>query len=183
MNRCARYSAGAYSEDPFKREAEIKADLLASRVDPEKGGRPSVETSLHEMIDWRFVVHTHPYSVNALTCAKNGEAVARELFGKEALWVPYTDPGYRLAKLMQELLDGYRSEHQGDPRIVLMQNHGLLVAADTTAEIKALTDEVVKKITSRYRTTVPRDEKPVADDCRARDRPRAAHAAFRAGMR
>ena len=46
-----------------------------------------METSLHEMIDWRFVVHTHPYTINALTCSKNGEAAARELFGKESLWV------------------------------------------------------------------------------------------------
>ena len=152
-----------YSDDPFKREAEIKADLLASRVDREKGGRPSVETSLHERIDWRFVVHTHPYTVNALTCAKNGEAVARELFGKEALWVPYCDPGYRLAMLMKELLDRYREEHGGDPRIVLMANHGLLIAADTTTEVKKLTDDVVKKITSRYRAPVPREERPVAE--------------------
>ena len=152
-----------YSDDPFKREAEIKSDLMGSRVDPEKGGRPSVETSLHEMIGFRFVVHTHPFAVNALTCAKNGEGATKELFGQEALWVPYSDPGYRLAKLMQELLDGYRGRHRGDPKIVLMQNHGLLVAADTIAEVKALTDEVVRKITSRYRAPVPRDERPVAD--------------------
>ena len=44
-----------------------------------------------------------------------------------------------------------------------MQNHGLLVAADTTTEIKTLTDQVVKKVSSRYRTQVPRDEKPVAE--------------------
>jgi NAD(P)-dependent dehydrogenase (short-subunit alcohol dehydrogenase family)/rhamnose utilization protein RhaD (predicted bifunctional aldolase and dehydrogenase) len=155
--------ARRYSDDPFTREAEIKADLLGSRVDPEKGGRPSVETSLHEMIDWRFVVHTHPYTINALTCAKNGESTARELFGKEALWVPYSDPGYRLAMLMKELLDRYRAEHGGDPRIVLMQNHGLLIAADTTTEVKTLTDDVVKKITSRYRAPFPRDERPVAE--------------------
>jgi NAD(P)-dependent dehydrogenase (short-subunit alcohol dehydrogenase family)/rhamnose utilization protein RhaD (predicted bifunctional aldolase and dehydrogenase) len=152
-----------YSDDPFKREAEIKADLMGSRVDPGKGGRPSVETSLHEMIGFRFVVHTHPFAVNALACAKNGEATARELFGQEALWVPYCDPGYRLAKLMQELLESYRAHHRGDPKIVLMQNHGLLVAADTTAEVKGLTDEVVKKITSRYRAPLPRDDRPVAE--------------------
>ncbi len=152
-----------YSEDPFKREAQIKADLMASRTDPEKGGRPSVETSLHEMLAWRFVVHTHPYMVNALTCAKNGEAVTRELFGREALWVPYTDPGYRLAKLMQELLKDYRGAHGGDPRIVLMQNHGLVVAAETTAEIRSLTDEVVRKISARFQGPVPREERPVPD--------------------
>ena len=40
--------------------------------------------------------------MNALTCAKDGEKTARSLFGDDLLWVPYTDPGYRLAKLMEE---------------------------------------------------------------------------------
>jgi NAD(P)-dependent dehydrogenase (short-subunit alcohol dehydrogenase family)/rhamnose utilization protein RhaD (predicted bifunctional aldolase and dehydrogenase) len=152
-----------YSEDPFQREAQIKADLMASRTEPEKGGRPSVETSLHEMLGWRLVVHTHPYAVNALTCSKRGEAVARELFGQKALWVPYTDPGYRLAKLVQSLLEKYRAEHGGDPGLVLMQNHGLLVAADTIAEIRSLTDEVLHKISARFLRPVPRDERAVPE--------------------
>jgi NAD(P)-dependent dehydrogenase (short-subunit alcohol dehydrogenase family)/rhamnose utilization protein RhaD (predicted bifunctional aldolase and dehydrogenase) len=152
-----------YGKDPFQREAQIKADLLASRTDPAAGGRPSVETSLHEMIGWRYVVHTHPYAVNALTCARDGEAAARELFGGEALWVPYSDPGYKLAKLMQEKLAAYRSAHKGDPRIVLMRNHGLLVAADSTAEIRQLTDGVLEKISARFRRPVPREDRPVPD--------------------
>ena len=158
-----RILSRTYSADPFEREAEIKADLMASRTDPAKGGRPSVETSLHEMIGWRFVVHTHPYTVNALTCASKGEAAARELFGDEALWVPYTDPGYRLARLMLEKLESYRAAHRGDPRIVLMQNHGLVVAADTIAEIRSLTDEVISKVSGRFRGPVPREERPMPD--------------------
>ncbi len=94
---------------------------------------------------------------------RTAEAAARELFGKEALWVPYTDPGYRLAKLMQEMLKAYRAAHGGDPRIVLMQNHGLVVAADTTAEIRSLTDEVLRKISARFRGPVPREERSVTD--------------------
>ena len=152
-----------YSTDPFAREADIKADLMASRTDPDKGGRPSVEASLHEMIEWRFVVHTHPFVVNALTCARDGESAAREMFGDTALWVPYTDPGYRLAKLLEEKLAAYRTAHRGEPRIVLMQNHGLAVAADTAAEIYSLTDEVVRKISARFRAQLPREELPVSD--------------------
>ena len=96
----------SYSSDALRREAEIKADLMKSRTQPDAGGRPSVEASLHEMLEWRFVVHTHPCAINALTCSANAEKTARELFGDEALWVPYTDPGYLLAKLMEEKLNG-----------------------------------------------------------------------------
>jgi NAD(P)-dependent dehydrogenase (short-subunit alcohol dehydrogenase family)/rhamnose utilization protein RhaD (predicted bifunctional aldolase and dehydrogenase) len=152
-----------YSKDPLRREAEIKADLLKSRTQTDAGGRPSVEASLHEMLEWRLVVHTHPYAVNALTCGTHAEKTARELFGDEALWVPYTDPGYRLAKLMEEKLKAYRGAHRGDPRIVLMQNHGLVVAADTAAEIRALSDEVMRKISSRFAQALPGGERPVPD--------------------
>jgi NAD(P)-dependent dehydrogenase (short-subunit alcohol dehydrogenase family)/rhamnose utilization protein RhaD (predicted bifunctional aldolase and dehydrogenase) len=153
----------AYSDDPLKRESAIKADLLASRTSPEQGGRPSVETSLHEMIGFRFVIHTHPGVVNALTCAARGEQICRELFGNAALWVPYTDPGYRLAQLVEKSLGVYREANGGDPHLVFMQNHGLVVAADTVAEIHSLTDDVVRKISARFAAGLPREEKPVGD--------------------
>ncbi len=153
----------SYPDDPFPREARIKADLMKSRTDPEAGGRPSVEASLHELLEWKLVVHTHPFVINALTCAREAESAVRELFGDEALWVPYTDPGYRLAKLMEERLRAFRAAHRGDPQIVLMQNHGLVAAADSPAEVRAVTDEVVRKISARFRSPLPRGERPVSD--------------------
>jgi NAD(P)-dependent dehydrogenase (short-subunit alcohol dehydrogenase family)/rhamnose utilization protein RhaD (predicted bifunctional aldolase and dehydrogenase) len=153
----------SYSKDPLRREAEIKAELMGSRSRPDEGGRPSVEASLHEMLEWRLVVHTHPGAVNALTCGARGEQAARELFGDDALWVPYTDPGYLLAMLMDEKLKTYRAVHKGDPRIVLMQNHGLVVGADTAAEIRAISDEVMRRISSRFTQPLPVGERPMAD--------------------
>ncbi len=153
----------AYSEEPFQREEQIKNDLMASRTEPEKGGRPSVESSLHEMLDWRFVVHTHPFEINALMCARDTEKVVQALFGDAALLVPYTDPGYRLAKLMFDELSRYRKSHGGLPHIVLMRNHGLVVAAETTAEIRALTDDVLGKIRGKFRKPLSVGELPVSD--------------------
>jgi NAD(P)-dependent dehydrogenase (short-subunit alcohol dehydrogenase family)/rhamnose utilization protein RhaD (predicted bifunctional aldolase and dehydrogenase) len=153
----------AYSKDPLRREAEIKADLMKSRTQQDAGGRPSVEASLHEMLEWRLVVHTHPFAVNALTCGTRGEQAAREVFGDQAVWVPYTDPGYLLAKLMEEKLKAYRAAHRGDPRIILMQNHGLVVGADTAAEIRALTDEVMRKISARFTRPLPSGDRPVSE--------------------
>ncbi len=158
-----RILSGTYSEEPFAREEQIKNELLASRTEPDKGGRPSVETSLHEMIDLRFVVHTHPYEVNALTCARNAEAETKRLFGSEALFVPYTDPGYKLAKTLWSSLEAHRKAHGDVPRIIVMQNHGLVVAADTTAEIRKLTDHVLEKIRSCHRTPLAMEELPVPD--------------------
>jgi NAD(P)-dependent dehydrogenase (short-subunit alcohol dehydrogenase family)/rhamnose utilization protein RhaD (predicted bifunctional aldolase and dehydrogenase) len=141
--------AHSYSRDPLEREAEIKADLLASRTHPEKGGRPTVETSLHEMIGYRYVVHTHPYIVNALMCSRNAEREVKSIFGDDALYLPYTDPGYTLAKAMEAALTAYKKKRGKDPRIILMQNHGLVVAADSVSEVHAFTDSVISRIRAR----------------------------------
>src|SRR6056297_3177527 len=49
----------SYSSNPLKREAEIKEELNGCIAGP-KDKRPSVETSLHNLIEKAFVVHTHP---------------------------------------------------------------------------------------------------------------------------
>ena len=43
-----------FSTDVVKREEEVKTMLMNSRVDPESGLRPSVETSLHNLFKTAF---------------------------------------------------------------------------------------------------------------------------------
>ncbi len=152
-----------YSDEPFQREEQIKNDLMASRVDPEKGGRPSVESSLHEMLEWKYVIHTHPFEVNALMCARDAEKEVQELFADRALLVPYTDPGYRLAKLMWDELSRYKKTHGAQPHVVLMRNHGLVVAADTVAEVRSLTEDVFARIRGKLRKNLSVEPLPVPD--------------------
>ncbi len=56
------------STDPKQREAQFKTAVLAARVEPQAGRRPSVEAVLHHLIPNRFVVHTHPRLVNTFSC-------------------------------------------------------------------------------------------------------------------
>jgi rhamnose utilization protein RhaD (predicted bifunctional aldolase and dehydrogenase) len=152
-----------YDADPFRREAEVKRDLLAARLDPERGGRPSVEASLHDMVQRRYVVHTHPYAVNALLCSRDCTAAVRRLFGDTALLVPASDPGYVLAKRMEEALAGWRKTRRTDPTVILMQNHGLVVAGDTPAEVHAATAEVMAKVASALSPLPDTASLPVPD--------------------
>ncbi|MEZ5072619.1 MAG: class II aldolase/adducin family protein [Bacteroidales bacterium] len=126
-----------YPEDPAEREAAVKADLHAA-IRGETGLRPSVETSLHNLIPYAFVVHTHPTRVNGLMC---GRDVAREVekrFGSAALYVPYTDPGFTLFQRMQTLIRQWKEDRGDAPRIIFLQNHGVFVGADSAAEIEDL---------------------------------------------
>jgi rhamnose utilization protein RhaD (predicted bifunctional aldolase and dehydrogenase)/NAD(P)-dependent dehydrogenase (short-subunit alcohol dehydrogenase family) len=137
---------GKYSEDSGRREQEIKTDLFRASLEPEKMLRPSVETSLHDLINYRFVVHTHPTIVNALLCSRQSESKTKELFGEDALYVSYTDPGYVLFKKVEAELMQYRKRHGHDPRLIFLQNHGIFVSADSTAEIRELYETVIGRI-------------------------------------
>ena len=59
---------------------------------------PSVETLLHAFLPHKFIDHTHSNAVLALTDQPDGEALAREVFGKRVGFVPYIMPGFALAK-------------------------------------------------------------------------------------
>ncbi len=134
---------------PAAREERVKALMLAA-VCPGSAGRPSVEAPLHNLFDATFVVHMHPALVNGMTCAKNGAEVCARLF-PEAVWVPYTDPGYTLAATVKEGLEGFRARHGRQPGVVFLQNHGVFVAADSAEEIDAHYSRIMTTLTNAYK--------------------------------
>ena len=150
-------SSRTYSRDATQREAEVKADL-ANAIVSEGNNRPSVETSLHEIIDYPFVVHTHPTKVNALMCAKNGSRACFKLFGDQTLFIPYTDPGYILFKKVEDEIKDYTSRFAKAPQIIFLQNHGIFVAANSVAEINVLYTGIIEKIEQNIRTALPSDK-------------------------
>ena len=141
-----RISEKVYSEDVMERENQIKNDLLNARFQPEKGLRPSVEASLHNLIDYRYVVHTHSTKVNGLMCSVNAEKLTGELFGDKVVFVPYVDPGYILFKEVEKRILAYRKTTGTEPQVIMLQNHGIFVAAPTIAEIHSIYDQVIAKL-------------------------------------
>jgi rhamnose utilization protein RhaD (predicted bifunctional aldolase and dehydrogenase)/NAD(P)-dependent dehydrogenase (short-subunit alcohol dehydrogenase family) len=123
-------TAGVPTGDPVMRAA------MAARLAHARGRRPSVELLFHTSLPERFVMHTHPIDINAVTCNRDGEALADRLFGDRAVWVPYTDPGLPLARAIVEARRSYVARCGGPaPAITIMQNHGIIVAGDSAAEI------------------------------------------------
>jgi rhamnose utilization protein RhaD (predicted bifunctional aldolase and dehydrogenase) len=135
---------------------EVKAGLEAARVDPSATARPSVETVLHALAlklqGVNFVGHTHPTAVNAILCSKKAEeAIAGRLFpdeivycGPAPVYIPYTDPGVPLARRVRDEIDRYLAEYGERPKVVLMQNHGLIALGRTPAEVENITAMYVK---------------------------------------
>jgi len=152
----------SYPTDTKEREARALADLMAARAAGEESKRPSVETLMHALLPFQFVVHTHPALINGITCSKEGESAAARLFGDRVLWIPTVNPGYILAQTMKTSVDRYADRHGKAPQIILLQNHGLVVAADTVEEIRGLHDEVAAKV--RHHVGRYPDLTPVAVD-------------------
>ncbi len=125
----------------------VMRSAMAARLRPEGDRRPSVECVFHALIPGRFVIHTHPTLVNALTCARDGTTIAQDLFGDDALWVPYVDPGLPLAReIASRRRDHASRTGAAAPDVTLLQNHGLIVAGDDPAAIAERSYEVVAAV-------------------------------------
>ncbi len=130
-----------------EREASVLDRLMASCID-DLDGRPSVEASLHAMLD-RCVVHTHPSVVNGLLCAEGGPSVLADLFAgldPPYLYIEYAGAGYALARRMHDELATYRREHGRLPEVIFLENHGLFVTTQEPGRALAITRDVFATI-------------------------------------
>jgi len=143
-----------YSDDPAVREEEVRRDLAAANLTPDR--RPSVETSLHNCMDFAYVVHLHPTLVNGLMCSAEAARTCGELF-PEAVYVDYTDPGYTLFKKVYDRIRDWEATCGSQPQVIFLQNHGVFVGADTPGEIEAIYDDIFARL-SAVAGTLPQGE-------------------------
>jgi rhamnose utilization protein RhaD (predicted bifunctional aldolase and dehydrogenase) len=129
--KLARIWERSYPGDAAARESAVLADIMAARAPGEEEKRPSVETLLHDLLPFAYVVHLHPALVNGLTCSRRGEELAAEFFGGAILWIPSVNPGYVLSRTVREAMAVYTRDKGRAPDIILLQNHGVFAGAGT----------------------------------------------------
>jgi rhamnulose-1-phosphate aldolase/alcohol dehydrogenase len=105
---------------------------------------PSVETLLHAFLPHKFVDHTHSTAVLALTDQPEGERIARETFGESMAYVPYTIPGFALAKSVAEIYDANPAV-QG----LILLRHGIFTFAQDARAAYELMIEMVSRAEAR----------------------------------
>jgi NAD(P)-dependent dehydrogenase (short-subunit alcohol dehydrogenase family)/rhamnose utilization protein RhaD (predicted bifunctional aldolase and dehydrogenase) len=134
------------SDEPTEGDP-VQAAAAKALVDPPGGRRPSVEILFHALIPDALVLHTHPLVANALTCNAVAEALAARLFGDDAVFVPYTDPGVPLARKVAEVRDAYTARTgRPAPGITLLGNHGIIVSGNTAAEVTERAERLTSTI-------------------------------------
>ena len=131
-------------------DSHVTAALLKARVDS-KSKIPSVEAVFHAWLltlpGVNFVGHTHPVAVNGLLCSRWARTFARRrLFpdeivccGEASVYVPYTDPGHKLAQAIRRATTGFMRRRGHVPRVILLANHGLIAIGSTPQSVLAAT--------------------------------------------
>lgn len=141
-------------EQPSLDDNAVKEVLKAATVDGSRS--PSIETFLHALclgLDGvRFVGHTHPPAAVGLLSGRH----SRELFdgclfpdqivvlGPAVAYTPYTDPGLPLALAVRQALGDFRQRHGRDPKVLLMENHGVIALGTSATEVLNITRMLVK---------------------------------------
>ena len=138
-----------YPADDDAREAAALADMMAAKLPGEEHKRPSVEALLHALFPYTYVLHVHPPLVNGLSCSLGGEALCKEMFGDKVVWIDLIKPGYILGRFCYEALGAIAKEKGSFPQILILQNHGIFIAADTIAEIDEMMADVMAKLSAR----------------------------------
>lgn len=104
--------------------------------------KPSIELSFHAWImkifpEINFIAHTHPPNTAKILCSNLIHNFAKErLFpdqvvrnGTKSCIVPYASPGEPILKLIKKNVSKF-VKHEGIfPKLILLQNHGIITAS------------------------------------------------------
>ncbi len=136
-------------------DSQVNDALMAARVES-SARKPSIESVFHAWLltleGVRFVGHTHPLTVNQILCSPRARDFSeRRMFpdeivicGAAAVFVPYTDPGLPLAREIRDRTRAFIDKQGGVPRLILLQNHGLIALGAQPASVLAATLMAVK---------------------------------------
>ena len=151
--------AGLEKNDPACENcvAFVRTDLNAT------GLRPSIETTVHALMPQRVVVHVHCVNTIAWAIRADGEArLAEKLKDFNWAYIPYARPGLPLAGAISSRL-------RPGVDVLVLGNHGLVVAANTVAECEALLDRVVSAVRRPVRAASAVDHAALVSLCSGTD--------------
>ena len=96
------------------------------------GAAPSIDTSMHALVEKAHVDHLHPDSGIAIATAVDGEELTTRIFGGKVVWVPWRRPGFQLGLDIREI-------QRANPAAVgcILGGHGITAWGDTSAEAEA----------------------------------------------
>lgn len=108
--------------------------------------RPSIETGFHALLN-KCVIHSHSVYANLLNCSLEGEKILNKIFLEdEFIYVDYHSPGLGLTLAIKEKINTHRNNYNKTPKIIFLENHGLIVNEIDAQDTLDLHEKVNEKI-------------------------------------
>jgi len=96
------------------------------------GATPSIDTSMHALVDAKHVDHLHPDAGIAIATAKDGEKLTKKIFGNKVVWVPWRRPGFQLGLDIAAI-----KEQNPDAVGCILGGHGITAWGNTSKKCEA----------------------------------------------
>ena len=111
------------------------------RIDPDDGHRPSIETSFHALLPWKYVFHHHSTHALAHLTSPEGTAQAERLLSDmKPVVVEYRKPGIPLSRSIRAACSRTPS------RVILLKNHGVIICGESLDNVETLIDETEARL-------------------------------------
>lgn len=125
--------------------------------------RPSIETALHALIPHKFIIHTHPFNtIAAVIQPELRREIEHALEGLRWSRLPYARPGGPLASTIKNEIAATQ------PDIILLENHGLVVGANSAMSGLEITLNIEERLHSLMRRDISPNKFRATDELKNR---------------
>ena len=116
-----------------------KEDNFIDDIISKNNLHPSSETSFHALINRKYVLHVHSTTTIANAISQSSESDLRKYLDEDFIFVPYCRPGFTLTMEIKKLI-------LPSTNILVLENHGLIVAGDDIEDTYKLLLKIHEKL-------------------------------------
>ena len=125
---------------------ELVAQNLLKKSNLNKKTKPSIEVFLHSFLN-KVTLHTHPICVLNILCRKDSKQILNKIFiNNHFLFIKYKTPGIELALELKKEIQLYLSQKKILPKIIFLENHGLIITDNNVNKVMLINEKVIIKI-------------------------------------
>ena len=125
-----------------------RAQAFVDQARNPAGLRPSIETTVHAVMAQRVVVHVHCVNTIAIAIRNDAQSILEQkLAAFNWLLIPYMRPGLPLSRAIAKAA----ADKPAPPDVIVLGNHGLVVAADSTELTLDLLRRVCRALEQPFR--------------------------------
>jgi ribulose-5-phosphate 4-epimerase/fuculose-1-phosphate aldolase len=139
------------------RDPVLPEDVAAAQLQADYGAEPHEDLTLFASLlaldpEIRIAVHIHPVAVDQITASPRARQFADRrtvhnevlALGGASLLVNYAEPGLGLTREIQKKMVLWRDRNKSVPRVILVQNNGVVVLGRTAIAVLRSIDALLK---------------------------------------